>query len=68
LQILYDTEKNIFSQKSSFFINETSLIQVSNNDVPDLKLSTKIVTTNAWLKLYDGNLVYGFTLQNNSTM
>lgn len=62
LQLLYDIEKNKISQKATFLAN--TMIQVSN----DVDSSSNIVTKNSWLKLCNGNLVYGFTVQNTSKL
>lgn len=65
LQILHDTEKNNLSQKTASFVD--AVMQVTNKNVSN-KLTLNIISKNAWLKLSNENLVYGFTLQNTSKL
>lgn len=66
LQILHDTEKNNLSQKTASFVD--AVMQVTNKNVLNNKLTLNIISKNAWLKLSNENLVYGFTLQNTSKL
>lgn len=43
-------------------------MQVTNKSNSDIKLTLNLMTKNAWLKLSNENLVYGFTLQNTSKL
>lgn len=65
--MLYDTEKYKLSQKATSFVN--AVMQVSNlNGTSNVNSTSNIITKSAWLKLSNENLVYGFTLQNNSKL
>jgi len=64
LKTLYDTERNKMSQKTTSFIS--AVMQVTNDDISDVKLLSNVKAKNSWLKLSNEKLVYGFTLQNTS--
>lgn len=64
LKTFYDTERNKMSQKTTSFIS--AVMQVTNDDISDVKLLSNVKAKNSWLKLSNEKLVYGFTLQNTS--
>lgn len=63
---MYDTENYKMSQKAMSLANV--VMQVSNNDISDVKLPPSIIARDCWLKLSNEKLVYGFTIENTSKL